>query len=97
MVAQHNLEGVSIDIVMQIYVFKNGERDVDNAIPWDKIDPAPYNVWTNNDKFEDYYLIARNELQNPQFKLIEKSFTKWLMNEVKKNLYSLKSLKSQKQ
>jgi carboxyl-terminal processing protease len=29
----------------QVCYLKMGERDVDNAMPWDKIDPAVYAVW----------------------------------------------------
>ena len=39
------LKGVSSDDVMpdKYSYIKIGERDADNAMPWDKIDPAPYN------------------------------------------------------
>lgn len=86
------LEGVSSDIVMpDRYGFlKMGERDVDNAMPWDKIDPAPYNVWTNNDKFEKAILDSKKRISaNPQFKLIEEN-AKWIDDRSKENLYSLK-------
>jgi carboxyl-terminal processing protease len=37
------LEGVSSDVVMRsLCLFKMGERDVENAMPWDKIDAADY-------------------------------------------------------
>jgi carboxyl-terminal processing protease len=86
------LEGVSSDIVMpDRYGFlKMGERDVDNAMPWDKIDPAPYNVWTNNAKFEQAILDSKKRIaSNPQFKLIEEN-AKWIDDRSKENLYSLK-------
>ena len=86
------LEGVSSDIVMpDRYGFlKMGERDVDNAMPWDKIDPAPYNVWTNNAKFEQAILDSKKRIaSNPQFKLIEEN-AKWINDRSKENLYSLK-------
>jgi len=86
------LEGVSSDIVMpdRYAYLKMGERDVDNAMPWDKIDAAPFNVWTNNDKFEKAILDSKKRIaQNPQFKLIEEN-AKWIDERSKENLYSLK-------
>jgi len=86
------LEGVSSDIVMpdRYAYLKMGERDVDNAMPWDKIDPAPYNVWTNNAKFEKAIADSKKRIaQNSQFKLIEEN-AKWIDERSKENLYSLK-------
>ena len=86
------LEGVSSDIVMpdRYAYLKMGERDVDNAMPWDKIDPAPYNVWTNNAKFEKAIADSKKRIaQNLQFKLIEEN-AKWIDERSKENLYSLK-------
>ena len=86
------LEGVSSDIVMpdRYAYLKMGERDVDNAMPWDKIDPAQYNVWNNNAKFAKAIADSKKRIaQNPQFKLIEEN-AKWIDERRKENLYSLK-------
>ncbi len=86
------LEGVSSDIVMpdRYAYLKMGERDMDNAMPWDKIDPAQYSVWTNNAKFEKAITDSKKRIaQNPQFKLIEEN-AKWIDKRSKENLYSLK-------
>ena len=86
------LEGVSSDIVMpdRYGYLKMGERDVDNAMPWDKIDPAPYNVWTNNDKFARAISDSKKRIaENPQFKLIEEN-AKWIDERSKENVYNLK-------
>lgn len=86
------LEGVSSDIVMpdRYAYLKMGERDMDNAMPWDKIDPAQYNVWTNNAKFEKAIADSKKRIaQNAQFKLIEEN-AKWIDERSKENLYSLK-------
>ena len=67
-----------------------GERDIHNAMPWDKIDQAVYSTWkktTNLDK-----AIEKSKLriiQNAQFKLIEEN-AKWIDKRSKENLYSLK-------
>ncbi|MBX9808001.1 MAG: carboxy terminal-processing peptidase [Flavobacteriaceae bacterium] len=86
------LEGVSSDVVMpdRYAYLKMGERDVDNAMPWDKIDPAQYNVWTNNTKFDKAIADSKNRIaQSQQFKLIEEN-AKWIDDRSKENVYSLK-------
>jgi carboxyl-terminal processing protease len=85
------LEGVSSDVVIpdRYAYLKMGERDLDNAMPWDKIDPAPYNVWTNNDKFDKAIANSKNRIaQSQQFKLIEEN-AKWIDERSKENNYSL--------
>ena len=87
-----HLEGVSSDIVMpdRYAYLKMGERDVDNAMPWDKIDPSPYTIWTNNSKFDKAIEDSKKRIaENPQFKLIEEN-AKWIDERSKENLYSLK-------
>ena len=86
------LEGVSSDVVMpdRYAYLKMGERDVDNAMPWDKIDPAQYKVWTNNAKFNKAIADSKNRIaQNQQFRLIEEN-AKWIDERSKENVYSLK-------
>jgi carboxyl-terminal processing protease len=86
------LEGVSSDIVMpdKYAYLKMGERDVDNAMPWDKIDPAQYNVWTNTSKFDKAIAESKKRIaESAQFKLIEEN-AKWIDQRSKENLYSLK-------
>jgi len=86
------LEGVSSDVVMpdRYAYLKMGERDVDNAMPWDKIDPAQYTVWTNNTKFNKAIADSKNRIaQNQQFKLIEEN-AKWIDERSNENDYSLK-------
>ncbi|PXY45301.1 carboxy terminal-processing peptidase [Flavobacterium hydrophilum] len=85
------LEGVKSDVVMpdRYAYLKMGERDMDNAMPWDKIDPANYNIWNPNENFNQ--AIANSKLriaQNPQFKLIEDN-AKWIDVKNKENTYSL--------
>jgi carboxyl-terminal processing protease len=86
------LEGVSSDVVMpdRYAYLKMGERDMDNAMPWDKIGAAQYNVWTNNAKFDKAIADSKNRIaQNQQFKLIEEN-AKWVDNRSKEFDYSLK-------
>jgi len=59
-------------------------------MPWDKIDPAIYNVWNNNSKFDKAIADSKRRIaQNPQFKLIEEN-AKWIDDRSKENVYSLK-------
>lgn len=86
------LEGVSSDVVMpdRYAYLKMGERDVENAMPWDKIDPAQYSVWNNNSKFQKAIADSKKRIaQNQQFKLIEEN-AKWIDERRKENVYSLK-------
>ena len=86
------LDGVSSDVVMpdRYAYLKMGERDVDNAMPWDKIDPAVYNVWNKTSNFEKAILESKKRIaQSPDFKLIEEN-AKWIDERSKENQYSLK-------
>lgn len=85
------LEGVSSDIVMpdRYAYLKMGERDVDNAMPWDKIDPAVYNVWNKNANFNQAIVKSKKRIsQSSQFQLIEEN-AKWIDSRSKDNNYSL--------
>lgn len=86
------LEGVNSDVVMpdRYAYLKMGERDVENAMPWDKIDPAAYTVWNKNANFEK--AISESKLRiakSADFKLIEEN-AKWIDARSKENEYSLK-------
>jgi carboxyl-terminal processing protease len=85
------LEGVSSDVVMpdRYAYLKMGERDVENAMPWDKIDAADYSVWDKTANFNKAIANSKNRIQNnAQFKLIEEN-AKWIDNRSKENNYSL--------
>jgi carboxyl-terminal processing protease len=85
------LEGVHSDVVMpdRYAYLKMGERDIDNAMPWDKIGPADYNTWTSNEKFDQAISNSKDRIaNNAQFKLIEDN-AKWIDVKNKENTYSL--------
>ena len=85
------LEGVSSDVVMpdRYAYLKMGERDEENAMPWDKIDPAPYTVWKDNIKFDQAIVNSKNRIEkNIQFQLIEEN-AKWIDSRSGENTYSL--------
>lgn len=85
------LEGVSSDVVMpdRYAYLKMGEKDTENAMPWDKIDPLNYTVWNKTNNFD--LAIANSKmriLNNSQFKLIDDN-AKWIDARNKENVYSL--------
>ena len=85
------LDGVSSDVVMpdRYAYLKMGERDEENAMSWDKIDPAVYTVWKDNSKFDQAILNSKNRIaQNVQFQLIEEN-AKWIDSRSGENTYSL--------
>jgi carboxyl-terminal processing protease len=85
------LEGVKSDIVMpdRFAYLKMGERDIDNAMPWDKIDKAEYQIWDKQTNFEKAIANSKNRIsRNPQFNLIDEN-AKWLDERNKVNIYSL--------
>ena len=68
---------------------KMGERDIDNAMPWDKIDPTEYNIWNNNSNFNQAITNSKNRISiNPNFQLIEEN-AKWIDSRSVENVYSL--------
>ncbi len=85
------LEGVGSDIVMpdRYAYLKMGERDVDNAMPWDKIDAATYTTWDKTANFNKAILNSKSRIEhNSQFKLIEEN-AKWIDSRSEDNTYSL--------
>jgi carboxyl-terminal processing protease len=57
--------------------FENGERDIDNAMPWDKIDPAVYALGIKAANFNKAVSNSKTRIEhNSQFKLIEEN--KWI-------------------
>lgn len=85
------LEGVSSDVVMpdRYAYLKMGERDMHNAMPWDKIDPAQYGAWAKNSKFNQAIENSKSRIaQNAQFQLVEDN-AKWIDSRSEDYVYSL--------
>lgn len=85
------LEGVKSDIAIpdKYAYLKMGERDIDNAMPWDKIDAASYKVWDKQNNFDLAIQQSRQRMSNnPQLNLIDDN-AKWLDERNKENVYSL--------
>jgi carboxyl-terminal processing protease len=85
------LEGVRSDIVMpdRYEYLKMGERDSESALPWDRIDPAKYDVWNSNPNFVQAIENSKKRIAtNSQFALIEDN-AKWVDTRSKETIYSL--------
>ncbi len=82
-------EGVLSDIVLpdRYSYIDMGERDIDNAMPWDKIDRANYIPYKNNFQMaiaNSKVRIAKNE----QFKLINEN-AKWINERKDEKVFTL--------
>ena len=85
------LEGVSSDIVMpdRYSYIKIGERDEKNAMPWDKIEAAPYDMYKKANSFETVIGNSKRRIaENAQFKLIDES-AKWIDSRKDDNVINL--------
>lgn len=92
------LKGVTSDVNMpdRFSHIEIGERDLENAMPWDKIDAAKYEPW----KIENYDAVIANSknrlAKNPQFQLIDEN-AKWISKRRDENVYSLQLDKFKKE
>jgi len=85
------LNGVSSDVALpdRYAYIKMGERDTENAMPWDKIDAAEYKTWNKQQNFNAAIENSKRRMeQNPQFQLIEEN-AKWLKERQDENVFSL--------
>ncbi|GGW88855.1 carboxyl-terminal processing protease [Salegentibacter mishustinae] len=85
------LEGVKSDVVVpDRYSFVDiGEKDQDNPLPWDKIDPANYRVWDGYVNFEKTITESKERMDtNQQLKLIEQH-AKWIKDQSENSFHSL--------
>ena len=85
------LEGVKSDIVLpNRYTYMDmGEKDQDNPLPWDEIQPATYEEWENSINYEEIIKLSRNRVNNnPTLKLIDES-ARWIEKTRSKKVFSL--------
>lgn len=86
------LKGVASDVVMpdRYSYIDIGERDLDNAMQWDKIDPANYKLWDK--QLNNLSLVIANSKvridESEQFKMIDEN-ARWISKRRKDNLYNL--------
>ncbi|MDT0686214.1 carboxy terminal-processing peptidase [Autumnicola psychrophila] len=85
------LEGVKSDVVVpDRYSFVDiGEKDQENPLPWDKIDPAKYEEWDGYVDLEATIEQSKQRMsENAQLKLIEEN-ARWIKNQSEDSNYSL--------
>jgi carboxyl-terminal processing protease len=85
------LEGVSSDVAIpdRYSYLKMGERDIDNAMPFDKIDPADFKFWEKQNNFDAAIDNSKKRIaENPKFKLIDEN-AKWIDERNKESVFSL--------
>lgn len=85
------LEGVSSDVAIpdRYAYLKMGERDIDNAMPFDKIDPAEFKFWDKQNNFDAAIDNSKKRIaENPKFKLIDEN-AKWIDDRNKESVFSL--------
>ncbi len=84
------LKGVTSDVNMpdRFSYVEIGERDMDNAMPWDKIDAANYQPWTIPN-YDNIIAKSRARLkESAQFALIDDN-AKWLSKRRDEHIYNL--------
>jgi carboxyl-terminal processing protease len=88
------LEGVKSDVIVPdsyMHIF-NGEKDEENPLEWDKIDPAMYNPWINKGSLEFISSNAQRRVNdNNYLKLISKR-ADWIEKQQKNKTIPLKFL-----
>ena len=66
-----------------------GERDMPNAMPWDKMEPAKYIPWANNANFDMAIENSKKRIsENEYLKLIDEN-AQWVKQQQKDNVFPL--------
>ena len=92
------VEGVYSDIAMptRFSYMKYGERDLEGALPWDKVPQASYTQVNSYSNFSDVVSTSIERINNdPKFQLVDE-YAKWLKKEQDDSLYSLNYKQYQK-
>lgn len=89
------LEGVASDVAIpdRYSYIKIGERDVEKAMPWDKITQAPYKIVKPVTDFEKIVANSKKRVaESAQFKLIDEN-AKWINDRKEDDVVSLNIVK----
>ncbi|WP_299162933.1 carboxy terminal-processing peptidase [uncultured Tenacibaculum sp.] len=93
------IEGVYSDISLpsRLSYMKFGERDLDGALPWDKVQQAKYNATNSYSNFADVvYNSKQRVMKNEKFSKINE-YAKWLKKNQEERIYSLNYSKFKKE
>ena len=93
------VEGVYSDIAMptRFSYMKYGERDLEGALPWDKVPQASFTQVNSYSNFSDVVTTSIERInKDPKFQLIDE-YAKWLKKEQDDSSYSLNYKQYQKE
>ena len=93
------VEGVYSDIAMptRFSYMKYGERDLEGALPWDKVPQASYTQVNSYSNFSDVVTSSIERInKDPKFQLIDE-YAKWLKKEQDDYSYALNYKQNQKE
>ena len=93
------VEGVYSDIAMptRFSYMKYGERDLEGALPWDKVPQASYAQVNSYSNFSDVVTTSIERInKDPKFQLIDE-YAKWLKKEQDDSSFSLNYKQYQKE
>jgi len=85
------LKGVESDVVVpdKYKYIDIGERDMPNAMEWDKIEPAKYTTWVKNSNFDKAIENSKKRISDNQYlKLIDEN-AQWIKQQQKDNVFPL--------
>lgn len=85
------LEGVKSDVQVpgRFSFIEVGEKEKDNPLPYDEIDPANYKVWDNHFEYDKAIANSKERMGvNKQLKLIEEN-ARWVKNQIDETEFSL--------
>ena len=86
------LEGVKSDVVVpdRYSYIDLGEKDQDNPLSWDEIEPASYELWKSSIDYETTVQKSKERMNSsPEIKLIDEN-ARWIKDARSKDVYSLK-------
>lgn len=85
------LEGVKSDVIVpdKYKYIDVGERDLTNAMKWDKIDPVRFEPWATQSDFDKIIEKSNKRIsENNHLKLIDEN-AKWIKQQQDKNVFPL--------
>ena len=85
------LEGVKSDIILpNRYAYVDmGEKDQENPLPWDEIQPASYEVWRNSIDYEKITDRSRNRIKDNLAMMLIDGNAKWIEKTRSKEFFTL--------
>lgn len=86
------LEGVKSDVVVpdRYSYIDIGEKDQENPLPWDQIEPASYDIWDGFNDFDEIVERSKQRMsQNELLKLIDEN-ARWIQEQRENAVFPLK-------